>query len=418
VSGEQSDISQGHEVAVNILFLARWYPYPADNGSKIRTFNLIRQLAAHHSVHLVSFASETPSPERIAAMRALCPTVETAVFRDFAPGRASAVAGFASPKPRYFVDTYSVEMQRLAQRAFDRVRPDLVFASEVDMAPYAIKLPERPRLLDDIELTMPFERYAGAAHLKARLRHGMAWWKVARYVAQLMRQFDGCTVVSSAERARAMQVAPDYQAVTVVPNGIDGTKYEGGFGSPEPDTLVYAGSLTYSANFDAVKFFLADIFPLVRQARPGTKLVVTGKLDGVPLDQLPLYESVTYTGYLDDVRPAVAQSWASIVPLRQGGGTRLKILESLALGTPVISTGKGAEGLELEPERDILIADAPQDFARAVVRVLDDAALRERMRQNGRREVLAKYDWRSIGEALCRFVDQLVLENARVRVAR
>jgi hypothetical protein len=211
------------------------------------------------------------------------------------------------------------------------------------MAPYAIKLPERPRLLDDIELTMPFERYAGAAHLKARLRHGMAWWKVARYVAQLMRQFDGCTVVSSAERARAMQVAPDYQAVMVAPNGIDGTKYEGAFGSPEPDTLVYAGSLT-----------------------------------------------------------------------------RLKILESLALGTPVISTGKGAEGLELEPERDILIADAPQDFARAVVRVLDDAALRERIRQNGRREVLAKYDWRSIGEALCRFVDQLVLENSstRVRVAR
>lgn len=399
---------------MNILFLARWYPYPADNGSKIRTFNLIQQLAAHHAVHLVSFASETPSSERLAAMRAYCPTVETALFRDFAPGRASALIGFASPKPRYFVDTYSADMQQRAQRVFDHVRPDLVFASETDMAPYAIKLSGRPRLLDDLELTMPFERYANATHLKARVRHGVAWWKVARYVAGLMHQFDGCTVVSSAERARVMQVAPDYQAVTVVPNGIEGTKYEGAFGSPEPDTLVYAGSLTYSANFDAVKYFLADIFPLVQRARPGARLVVTGKLDGVPVDQLPHCAGVTFTGYLNDVRPAVAQSWASIVPLRQGGGTRLKILESLALGTPVVSTSKGAEGLELEPGRDILIADAPEAFAQAVVQVLDDAALRERMRQNGRREVLSKYDWRSIGATLRRFVDQLVLKGARV----
>jgi glycosyltransferase involved in cell wall biosynthesis len=243
--------------------------------------------------------------------------------------------------------------------------------------------------------------------MKARVRHGLTWLKMRSYVRRLLQDFDGCTVVSRQEHARVRQVAPDYHNVEIIPNGIDLAGYHGDHGVPEPDTIVYAGSLTYSANFDAVRYFLEEIYPLIQRARPSVKFSVTGKLDGVPVDSLPRYDGVTFTGYLNDVRPAVARSWVSVVPLRQGGGTRLKILESLALRTPVVSTTKGAEGLDLVDGRDLLIADAPADFAAAVLRMLDDSALRERLRTNGRREVAAKYDWHAIGQNLCGFAERM-----------
>jgi glycosyltransferase involved in cell wall biosynthesis len=156
-----------------------------------------------------------------------------------------------------------------------------------------------------------------------------------------------------------------------------------------------------------MEFFLHEIFPLIQAQRPQVKLYITGKLAGVPVDRLPRNEGVIFTGYLDDIRPRVAQSWVTIVPLQIGGGTRLKVLESLALGTPVVATGKGAEGLDLAPGRDLLIADKPADFAAAVLRLLQNPTLRETLSRNGRAAV-KKYDWQIIGQNFCNFVERIV----------
>ncbi|MBK9050663.1 MAG: glycosyltransferase [Chloroflexi bacterium] len=167
----------------------------------------------------------------------------------------------------------------------------------------------------------------------------------------------------------------------------------------QPDTLVYAGAMTYKANFDAVAYFLGEIWPLIRAARPQAVFYVTGKLDGVPVERLPKQDGVIFTGYLDDVRPRVAQSWLSVIPLRLGGGTRLKVLESLALGTPVVTTSKGMEGLELMPERDVLVADTPEAFAAAVIQLLHDPNLHTLLSQHGQQAV-KRYDWPKIGSEL------------------
>ena len=193
---------------------------------------------------------------------------------------------------------------------------------------------------------------------------------------------------------------------TVIPNGINIEYYQGDYGKPVTDTLIYSGALSYGANFDAMDYFLRQIWPLVLAKRPQAQLSITGKLDGVPLQDLPQASNVTFTGYLPDIRPAIAQSWINIVPLRIGGGTRLKILESLALKTPVVSTSKGAEGLELRAGQDLLIADEPNAFAAEIIRLLENPSLRRQLAEQGRQSVL-RYDWDQIGCLLNDYIQKI-----------
>jgi glycosyltransferase involved in cell wall biosynthesis len=392
---------------VRILFLSRWFPYPADNGAKIRISNLVQRLASRHPVDLISFTSEPLSEEQLGAARRYCQRVICALYRPFQPRRLKALTGFLAPQPRSVIDTFSAEMQAHVEKARSRNTYDLVIASQIDMAPYALTWPGIPKLLEEVELTVLYEDFVRQRNPLKRLRKRLMWWKTSRYVAGILNRFDGCTVVSEPERQHVLQVVPGYAPVKVVPNGIDPASYTGKYGLPEADTLVYSGSLTYFANWDAVDFFLRNVYPLVRAERPQVKLLVTGKLDGAPIDRLPHCDGVVFTGFLDDVRPTIAQSWTSIVPLRVGGGTRLKILEALALGTPVVSTRKGAEGLELVPEREILIADEPADIASAIVRILGDPHLRDTLSRNGQQAVTVKYNWQTIGQDLSAFVEAI-----------
>jgi glycosyltransferase involved in cell wall biosynthesis len=261
-----------------------------------------------------------------------------------------------------------------------------------------------PWVCEEIEQAVLYERYVDAQNLIARLRYKLMWWKQANYVREVLSECSGCTVVSERERDLILEICPDFPALVVVPNGVDLETNTGDFGPPRPDTLIYNGALTYDANFDAIEFFLRDVFPLVKDRRPNVSLRITGRYDGVPVERLPLGNGAELTGYLDDIRPAVAQSCACVVPLRAGGGTRLKILEAMALGTPVVSTFKGAEGLQVTPGKDILISDDPGDFAQAVVRLLGDEDLRCKLSAAGRRLVEEKYSW----ETCVRRLEQLL----------
>ncbi|MBI3243383.1 MAG: glycosyltransferase [Chloroflexi bacterium] len=356
---------------------------------------------------LISFASEDVTDEHLAALRRFCRRVNVAPYRPFQPSGAKALLGYFSLKPRSIVDTHDAELQQLVAQAGRERSYDAVIASQLDMAQYALALPEATRIFEEVELTTLYERFAKQERLSKKLSGGLTYWKTSNYVADLLKGFAGCTVVSEPERERVRRASPFYAPIKVVPNGVDIVAYSGNFGPPEPDTLVYSGALTYDANFDAVDFFLREVFPIIQARRSKVKLSVTGKLDGVPVDRLPLNSGVTFTGYLDDIRPRVARSWVNVVPLRVGGGTRLKILESLALGTPVVATRKGVEGLDLVSGRDILIADTPSEFSKAVLSLLDDPALRETLSRNGRRAVAAKYDWQIVGQMLNEFVERL-----------
>src|SRR4029078_2442609 len=228
--------------------------------------------------------------------------------------------------------------------------------------------------------------------------HGLTWWKFGRFLRHLVESFDRTTVVSDRERQHLADIHCEFSAIRLVPNGVDRKSLKQK-NELRPGRLIYPGSVTYSANLEAVRFFAGEILPLIKRARPATFLV-TGSTGSVDVADLSADGSVPFKGRVADIAHLIARCSVCVVPLRTGGGTRLKILEAMALGTPVVTTTKGAEGLSVVHGENILIADSPDAFAREVLRVMDDFVLRARLAANGRRLVELLYTWDRIGAVL------------------
>jgi glycosyltransferase involved in cell wall biosynthesis len=229
-----------------------------------------------------------------------------------------------------------------------------------------------------------------------RARYWLTFWKYRRYEARVYSYFDACTMVSEIDASAARQLLPNPPLIRVVPNCVDLEYYACNAFMPQPQTLIFNGSLTYSVNLEAIRYFLREIWPLIRAQAPNARLRITGRTTESAATEFSL-DGITLTGFLDDIRPAVGSSWVCVVPLRSGSGTRLKVLEAMALGTPVVSTAKGAEGLDVTHGENILIADEPAEFARHTLAVLNDIQLRTHLATNARRLVETTYDWKLAG---------------------
>jgi len=396
---------------VNILFLSTWFPWPLDNGSKVRVYHLLKGLAARHRVTLLSFAFGTSAPAAVGNLRASCTDVRVVQCDPFDRDPVTRALRFLSLAP--VVARPLPEMSRVCRRTLAQASFDLVIASTEVMSAYAWQaLPTTPKILEEHNSLSRWmwDRYRQQTSSVQRVRCWATWLKTRLYESRLFRRFDLCTMVSEQDRDACLHMLPGYRGpVEVVPNGVDCAYHRLGLVEPAPNTLIFNGALTYYANHDAMRHFLADIYPVVRRQNAGATLTITGPTAGVDLQGLELDGTVRLSGYVDDVRPFVGGAWACVVPLRQGGGTHLKVLEAMALGTPVIATSKGVEGLEAIPGKHVLVADDPGQFAQLVVRLLADPDLRARLSANARRLVEERYDWVQIGArfaALCEAVAQ------------
>jgi len=323
------------------------------------------------------------------------------------------IAKFASPIP---VSLWpATAMGRVVQGLARSKRFDAVVGFQSPAACYALLLPGAARVLDvDTALAYQmYERYTKQHGPAARLRAWVSWQKARFWEGVLLRQFQVCTVVG-AQEVGLLDAMVDRRAsqIIVIPNGVDCEHNQPGLASVRPNTLIYNGSLTYSANYDAMRYFLAEVYPLIRRQEPGVSLTITGSTVGVDLAGLKLDDSVRLSGYLEDVRPAVASASVCVVPIRQGGGTRLKILEAMALGTPVVATSKGAEGLDVVDGEHLLLADEPMTFADRTVQLLRDPALRQRLAVNARKLVEERYNWAQIGQRFVELVEETVKRHA------
>lgn len=391
---------------MRLLFLSAWFPHPPDNGSKLRISHLLAGLAEKHQVDLISFCDRADWQEGAHALRRCCADIRVVPWKPFSPHSARALLGFFSGTPRSLLTMHSPQMARTIREQIRKRPYDMVIASEITMAAYRKAFAPLPAILEDLELgALAAAAGQGAWNLR-RMRRRLTWFKLRRYLARLLPHFRACTVVSPAEEALLRRAVPGYERVAIVPNCVDAAGYAGIAAERRRGQLIFPGALAYPANYDAVRFFLQKIYPRLRAQEPEVELTITGRTAGLPWPPCPLPGPVRLTGWVDDVRPWIASSQATVVPLRQGGGTRLKILESLALGTPVVSTRKGAEGLAVEDGRHLLLADTPQAFADAVLRLLQDSALWQRLSEEGRALVNERYDWQVSMPSFLRLVEE------------
>lgn len=391
---------------MKVLVISSWMPYPPDNGSQLRAFNLLTQLSTRHELTVLAFA--TPARPRDAGpLRNLCRHLEI-----IEPTRTSGPLGWRglfSAVPRHHVQTFSPDMQTAVDRALDGARYDAGVGLQIDAVAYLTHAAANmPIVFEEAELSVLHDRYSAAATPRDRVRNGLTWWKYRRYVRTLSRTCALTTVVSEQERARLVEIGGDPARVAVVPNGVEITRCP-----PDRTRLervIYPGSVTYDANLDAVTYFIEEILPRLRRERPQLEFWVTGATNGVDVDALSRSPGVVFTGRVADVTPLIAESAVCVVPLRIGGGTRLKILHAMAAGTPVVTTRKGMEGLDVQPGQHLLAANAPEDFSKAVLDLLRKPDLARQLSNAAFECVSTRYDWKMIGAQFGELVERISRE--------
>lgn len=380
---------------MNILFVSAWYPFPANNGSRIRIYNLLRRLAGIARVYLLVFADQYPetSPPELAE---ICERIQVVPRRLFDPGSLRSLLGYFNRKPRSIIDTYDPQAAEAIAGLRASVEFDLAIASQWQSAMYADALEGIPAIFEEVELGIFQDPPGGAGKFNSAFSGRLRRTKLKYYLRSLFASFAAVTVASTEEARLVAGALPEHKRIFVIPNAVSLTDYPATSPAPAispapvPGRMIFNGAMTYEPNAQAMHWFLQNVFPVVREQRPGVELLITGSTGGAAL---PEAEGVTLTGYLDDIRPAIASACLAVAPILRGGGTRLKILEALAIGTPVVTTSKGVEGLELEHEKHVLIADTAGEFAQSVVRLLDSSALRKSLVLEGRRRIAEKYDW-------------------------
>jgi glycosyltransferase involved in cell wall biosynthesis len=286
---------------------------------------------------------------------------------------------------------------------------DLVIASQLDMAGYVPFFRGLPAVFEEAELSTLYEQYTRSSSPWSRLRYGLTWLKHKRYLAYLLRGFRACTVVSEPERNLLTRSIPNYQHIETIPNCVNMELYDPVPKTSRPNSLIFTGSFRYDANYHAAQWFVSEIYPLIQVQIPEVRLTITGDHASLPL---PSCTNLTLTGFVEDVKPLISSATVSVVPILEGGGTRLKILEAMALKTPVVTTTKGCEGLDICNTEHALIADTPAEFALAVIRLLKEPDLRDQLTRRAYGLVHSKYNWTSVMPRFVSFIEEVAKESS------
>jgi glycosyltransferase involved in cell wall biosynthesis/peptidoglycan/xylan/chitin deacetylase (PgdA/CDA1 family) len=413
---------------LNLLFVTLFPPSPPTFGAQRRIDGLMRGLAREHHVSCLSLINDDYDPRKAKeALRGYC---EQVVLVPSPPDRRGAwkrgrqLWSLASPLSFERNVFTTPALQRaldpiLAGTSFDVVTVEALHLWNhlVRRAPPGAPLPRV--VLDEHNIEHDLGRQSMEAGTGVRRWYqSVNWPKIRREEVAAWREADGVTFTSEDDLARARSILPTLRAA-VIPNAVDLDHFGATVPGAEDDgrTLLFFGAMDYFPNQDGMRWFLADVWPRVLRKRPDALLKILGRHPSAELRALQ-GPSVEVTGLVDDIRPHLASAAAVIVPLRVGGGTRLKVLEAMAMGKTLVSTTVGAEGIEARPDRELLIGDEPDAFAAACVRLLGDGGLRRRLGAAGRALVVERYSWRAVAEELGRFHRTLMEEPSAERRPR
>ena len=377
--------------------LTQVLPYPPDSGPKIKTYNVIKYLTQHHRVTLVSFVRGDQSGH-VRHLERYCQEVHS-VPMDRGAMRDVWYMGlsFLTGQPFMMARDDRKAMRDLVDCLSSEQHFDVAHADQLNMGQYAERVPGAFKVLDAHNaLWLLYKR------LWKTMPAGPRKWLLSRdwrllksYEGRLVRQFDAVLAVSREDGTVLQEAAGQPVDIVVIPIAIDTDGVTVIERESNPSHILHIGTMYWPPNIDAVKWFVHQVYPLIRRQRPDVQFDVVGARP--PAELLALNDAglgINVAGYVEDPIPYQRQAAVMIVPLLAGGGMRVKILNALAEGIPIVSTTLGCEGIEVTPGRDILVGDTLEAFATQVLRVLDDPDLGRRLAASGRKLVEEMYDYR------------------------
>lgn len=393
-----------------ILVLTPQFPYPPHQGTTLRNYNLVSELAERHDVYLLSFGQQEESQGT--PLDYLCRAVQ--VVSPPQRSMRQRVVGLVTTRlPDMAQRLPSDEFAAALERFLEQQDLDIVQVEGIEMAQYLFQVTEgrdpasRPQVVfDDHNAEYVMQQRAFETDIRQPRRWIAAayslvqWRRLRRYEYQACMAADRVVAVSDTDAAALRQLDPGLEPF-VVPNGVDLKFCSETFQplsdrqAPSTQDLVFVGKMDFRPNVDAVLWFAHKVLPLIQQEVPEARLWVVGKDPHPRLASLQEDPAVVLTGWVEDVRPYIAGASVYVIPLRIGGGTRLKVLEAMGMGKAIVSTSLGCEGFDLVAGRDLILADEPESFASATVNLLNDAARREELGSAASR-FAARYDWRTI----------------------
>ncbi len=403
---------------LNILSVTPWPPSPPRAGAQARMHGLNVELARRHDLTLVSLIDETFDVDSTSrALREYCRDFH--LVRD--PGgragwarRAMQARSLLSPRSFQRLRFSAAALQSkldelLAEKSFDVVKIDFPYLAHYSVRQSPPGSPPPVVVVDTHDISYDLLRQVARSKvsLGRRIYAALNWRKLAREERASYRSADGVCVCSAADRARVLADVPSAR-VAVIPNAADVEFFQPRPDDPPADgrTVLFFGLLSTFPNMDGVQFLMREIWPRIGAARPEARCKVVGAQPPQWLSAMA-GPRVEVTGLVADLRPHLASSSVVVVPLRLGSGTRLKIVEAMAMAKPVVSTRLGAEGIEAVPGREIEVADEPEAFASAVVRILDNPDLAWRLGRAGRELAVRRYSWSRAARDLEGFFDEV-----------
>jgi len=392
---------------LRLLFLTPQVPYPPQQGTTIRNLNIIARLASRHQVTLLSFAAPENTLEAVSPLRAMCEAVHT-VPQPVRTGLKRLRTTLTSSLPDMAYRLESSAFRAMLERLLATQDFHVIEFEGIEMIPYlptalehARQADPRPCLVfDDHNAEYVLQKRVFQADVWAPRRwlgalYSLAQWqKLRSYEAWACRRADVVVAVSDRDAESLRRIVPGLQ-VHVVPNGVDPAYYALPIpdGFLPPNCLVFTGKMDFRPNVDAVLWFADRVLPLIRKSIPGVQFYIVGQRPHARLERLRSQTGVVITGHVPDQRPYIGGATVYVIPLRSGGGTRLKVLEAMAMRRPIVSTSMGCDGFPVTPGREAIVADDPFSFAHHTVELLCDATRRVELGQAGYDFAKAHYDW-------------------------
>jgi glycosyltransferase involved in cell wall biosynthesis len=393
------------QARLKILFLTNRSPYPIKDGQSRRTYNILKGLARRHEVHLLSLY-ESPAeiePECVKRLESFCARVEMlpAPPKTFSVAMAARLlSSLFSFEPYTIWRHYSPAYAKRLRAWLDATTFDIIHCDILPLAYCVRNLNGAFCVLTDHDVS-----YLKARRLAAQSRNPAVKLflyyealKLKRLERRIFKHVNLGIAVSEVDRRHLQSLCPEGR-FAVVENGVDVTTFVPKPEAAEPDTLLWIGGFHDYFNYEAILFFLDEIYPRIKKEKTDAKLYLVG---GEVPDRLRKFAardpSIVFTGYVEDPLPYLQRASVFIAPILSGGGTKLKVLEAMSTGKAVISTSIGVEGIEGENGRHFIVADHPDSFSAGVVDLLNDRARRDFLGSNARRLIEEKYDWAAICE--------------------